>query len=156
MLLGFKTRLAKGDIHKKIRWGFPGGSDSKGSFCNAGDMGSIPGLGRSPGKRTAVHSGTLACRIPRTVEPGRHSPWHCKESDVTELLTLWSGLVWESQKTRENQLVNLSLFKCLHQWPHSMPSSSLGPLNPQTILIWSEWFFGQRSQEQNHVTTQWA
>ena len=26
-----------------------GGSDSKESTCNAGDMGSIPGLGRSPG-----------------------------------------------------------------------------------------------------------
>ena len=29
--------------------GFPGGSDSKQSTCNAGDSGSIPGLGRSPG-----------------------------------------------------------------------------------------------------------
>ena len=27
----------------------PGGSDSKESACNAGDLGSIPGLGRSPG-----------------------------------------------------------------------------------------------------------
>ena len=30
--------------------GFPGGSDGKASACNAGDRGSIPGLGRSPGK----------------------------------------------------------------------------------------------------------
>ena len=30
--------------------GFPGGSDSEGSACNVGDLGSIPGLGRSPGK----------------------------------------------------------------------------------------------------------
>ena len=29
--------------------GFPGGSDCKESTCNAGDLGSIPGLGRSPG-----------------------------------------------------------------------------------------------------------
>ena len=29
--------------------GFPGGSDGKESACNAGDLGSIPGLGRSPG-----------------------------------------------------------------------------------------------------------
>ena len=28
--------------------GFPGGSDGKASACNAGDLGSIPGLGRSP------------------------------------------------------------------------------------------------------------
>ena len=29
--------------------GFPGGSDGKEYACNAGDLGSIPGLGRSPG-----------------------------------------------------------------------------------------------------------
>ena len=29
--------------------GFPGGLDSKESTCSAGDLGSIPGLGRSPG-----------------------------------------------------------------------------------------------------------
>ena len=30
--------------------GFPGGSDSKESACNAGDTDSIPRLGRSPGE----------------------------------------------------------------------------------------------------------
>ena len=30
--------------------GFPGGSDGKESACNAGDLGLIPGLGRSPGE----------------------------------------------------------------------------------------------------------
>ena len=30
--------------------GFPSGSDGKESTCNAGDLGSIPGLGRSPGE----------------------------------------------------------------------------------------------------------
>ena len=30
--------------------GFPGGSDSKESVSNAGDLGSIPGSGRSPGE----------------------------------------------------------------------------------------------------------
>ena len=36
-----------------LKWGrgFPGGSDSKASACNAGDLGMIPGLGRSPGGR---------------------------------------------------------------------------------------------------------
>ena len=32
------------------RVGFPGGSVSKASACSAGDLGSIPGLGRSPGE----------------------------------------------------------------------------------------------------------
>ena len=30
--------------------GFPGGSAGKESTCNEGDLGSIPGLGRSPGE----------------------------------------------------------------------------------------------------------
>ena len=30
--------------------GFPGGSDNKESACNVGDLGSIPGSGRSPGE----------------------------------------------------------------------------------------------------------
>ena len=30
--------------------GFPGGSDGKESACNAGDLGLIPGSGRTPGK----------------------------------------------------------------------------------------------------------
>ena len=30
--------------------GFAGDSDSKESACNVGDLGSIPGLGRSPGE----------------------------------------------------------------------------------------------------------
>ena len=39
--LGFKPRLTDW-------WGFPGGSESKESTCNAGDPGSIPGLRRPP------------------------------------------------------------------------------------------------------------
>ena len=33
-----------------VFWGFPFGSSGKESTCNAGDLGSIPGLGRSPGE----------------------------------------------------------------------------------------------------------
>ena len=38
---------------------FPCGSDSKESACNAGDMGSIPGSGRSPGEGNGYPSGSL-------------------------------------------------------------------------------------------------
>ena len=37
-------------MYNCYNWGFPGGSDSKVSACNAGDVGSIPGSGRSPGE----------------------------------------------------------------------------------------------------------
>ena len=45
---------------------FPGGSDGKESTCNEGDLGLIPGLGRSPGEGMAAHSSILAW----TEEPG--------------------------------------------------------------------------------------
>ena len=49
---------------------FPGGSDGKGSACNAGDLGSIPGSGKSPEKEMATRSSTLAWKIPWMEEPG--------------------------------------------------------------------------------------
>ena len=40
------------------------------SACSAGDMGLIPGLGRSSREEMAIHSSILAWRIPWTEEPG--------------------------------------------------------------------------------------
>ena len=40
--------------------GFPRGSEVKASACNAGDLGSNPGLGDSPEKEKATHSSILA------------------------------------------------------------------------------------------------
>ena len=37
------------DVTNDLR-GFPGGSEVKASACNAGDLGLIPGSGRSPGE----------------------------------------------------------------------------------------------------------
>ena len=39
-------------------------------------------------KGMAAHSSILAWRIPWTEEPGRLSPWGCKELDTTERLIL--------------------------------------------------------------------
>ena len=53
--------------------GFPGGVVVKnplGNAGDAGDMGLIPGWGRSPGEGKATHSGILAWRIPWTERPG--------------------------------------------------------------------------------------
>ena len=37
-------------MNRWIRHAFPGGSEVKASACNVGDLGSIPGSGRSPGE----------------------------------------------------------------------------------------------------------
>ena len=64
--------------------GFPGDSDGKESAYNAGDLGSIPGPGRSLEKGTATHSRILAWRIPWTEEPGGLQLKGVAESDTTE------------------------------------------------------------------------
>jgi len=48
---------------------FPCSSVSKGSACSAGDLGLIPGLGRSLEKEMATHSNILAWKISWTEEP---------------------------------------------------------------------------------------
>ena len=44
--------------------GFPSGSDGKESTYNVGEVGLIPGLGRSPGGGHGTHSSILAWKIP--------------------------------------------------------------------------------------------
>ena len=66
--------------------GFLGGSAGKESPCNAGDLGSIPGLGTPtpvfwPGEFHGQRS--LA----------GFSPWGCKESDTIEWLSLCAGYI---------------------------------------------------------------
>ena len=51
--------------------GFHGGSVVKNLSANAGDVGLIPGLGRSPEERNGTHSNILVWETPWTEEPGR-------------------------------------------------------------------------------------
>ena len=59
-----------------VKVDFPGGSDREESAHSAGDLGSIPGSGRSLGqyipleKGMATHSSVLAWKIPWTEDPG--------------------------------------------------------------------------------------
>ena len=65
-----------------VSLGFPGGSAGKESACNVQNLGSIPGLGRSPGEGKGYplqYSG---------LENSMDSPWGHKESDRTERLSL--------------------------------------------------------------------
>ena len=68
--------------------GFPCGSDGKESACNAGDLGLIPGLGRSPGGghgNPLQYSGLENLHGQRSLVG--YSPWIHKESDLTEQLS---------------------------------------------------------------------
>ena len=66
------------DSEEAILWyvpkallGFPGGSDGKAPACNAGDLGSIPGSGKSPGEGDGNPLQYLAWKIPWTEKHGR-------------------------------------------------------------------------------------
>ena len=68
--------------------GFPGGSDGKESACNAGDPGSIPGLGR-PLKEGNIEPLQYSC-LENPMDRGAWQAavhWGCKESHTTERLT---------------------------------------------------------------------
>ena len=69
--------------------GFPGGSDSKESACNAGEQESIPGLGRCPGEENG-YAFQYSCleNLHGQRSLVGYSPWGRRESDMTELLTL--------------------------------------------------------------------
>ena len=54
---------------RKSKW-FPGGSDGKECACIMGDLGSIPGLGRSPGEGNGKPLSILAWKIPWTESGG--------------------------------------------------------------------------------------
>ena len=68
--------------------GFPGGSENKESTHNPGDLGSIPGSGRSPG---GGHGNPLQYSCLENPHGQRSlagcSPWGHKELDMTERLS---------------------------------------------------------------------
>ena len=80
-------------------WGFPGSSAGKESACNAGDSGSIPGLGRSP---RGGHGYPLQYSCVENLQGQRSlavcSPWGHKESDAIEQLNT-AQLLWAYQRT---------------------------------------------------------
>ena len=68
-------------------YGFPGGSYSKESACNAGET-QVLSLGwEDPlDKEMAAHPSVLTWRIPWTEKPGVHQSMGREESDTTEQL----------------------------------------------------------------------
>ena len=65
---------------------FPGGSDGKASTYNGGDLGLIPGLGRSPGGGHGNPLQYSCLENPHEQRSLAGSPWGHKESDTTERL----------------------------------------------------------------------
>ena len=94
------------------------GSAGKGSACNAGDLGSIPGLGRFPWRRERLSTPVFW--------PGEFhglcSLWGSKESDMTERLSL--------------SLLSLSPGSMLLTLTLSISSCVQGSLEKESYLGW--------------------
>ena len=82
--LDWEDPLEKDKLPTPVFLGFPGGSAGKKSACNAGDLGSIPGLGRSPvkGKGYPLQYSGLENSTDSTVHGVS------KEPDTTQQLSL--------------------------------------------------------------------
>ena len=78
--LGWEDPLEKSRLPTPVFLGFPRGSDGKESACNEGDLGLIPGLGRSPGGR---HGNQLQYSDLEKLH-GQRNSWGHKELDMTE------------------------------------------------------------------------
>ena len=134
-----KTTWFKCDTFWKhlYKFGFPGGSDSKESACNAEDSGSILGLGRSPGEGNGN-----PLQYPCLENSMDRGVWWAtvhgvpKESDMTERLTL--SLSYQFSK---------HIMSCLENCPTETESYSWVSLHSHHSLIRI-----QEQQEQHGIS----
>ena len=86
--------------------GFPGGSVGKESACNAADLGSIPGSGRSPG---GGHSNPLQYSFLENPHGQRslagYSPQGHKESDTNECACVCMYTHTQANQTDQKDMV---------------------------------------------------
>ena len=74
-----------------VLWSFPDGSEAKESACNAGDPVLIPGSGSSLKEGNDYllqYSSLLHREFHGQRSLAGYSPWDCKESNMTEELTV--------------------------------------------------------------------
>ena len=75
--------------------------NGKESACNVGDLGSIPGLGRSPGEGNGYLTSILAWRIPRTEEPGRLQSMDSRRATCTFTIAIAVVSAYSSFKNED-------------------------------------------------------
>ena len=99
---------------------FPGGSEVKASACNEGDLGSIPGSGRSPGE-----------------ENGNPLQYSCLENPM-EGGALWATIhgVAKSRTRLSDFTFHYTLSQKGHQIIMCHFSFSSGQYYPQRVLCW--------------------
>ena len=89
--------------------GFLDGSDSKESACSMGDLGSIPGLGRSPGEGNGNPFQYSCLENPHGQRSlAGYSLWGCKEPDMSGRLST-KHMLSEISQTEKDKHCMISL-----------------------------------------------
>ena len=92
--------MRKRQIKTSMRYYYPLGSDSKECGCSAGDLGSIPGLERSPGEGSGYPLQYSCLENPMNRRAWRFiAHGVAKELGTTEQLTLSLALGWLKSRT---------------------------------------------------------
>ena len=133
----FYWKLERICSYPKMREGFPGGSDSKESACNAGDLGSIPGLGRSSGEENGnllQYSG-----LEKSMDRGA---WQVAVHGVTESWTQLSDFHFFTFGCKEGRVPkNWCLWTVvLEKTPESpLDSKEIKSVNLKGNQLWNHW-----------------
>ena len=100
LLCSNSVQKGKFERHYSEYSGFPGGSEAKASAYNAGDVGSIPGSGRSPGEGNGNPLQYSCLENPMDGGAWQATLVHGhKESDTTEQLHFTVSIHWVSNPT---------------------------------------------------------
>ena len=120
--------------------GLPWWLSYKESTCNAGDTGSIPGSGRSPGGGMATHSSILAWRIPWAEEPGglQSIEWHRVRYNWSDLTHTHSPSIILYLRPKKIHLQAISILKLCHYVAQQRTKDNLvktGLLQPKGTTV---------------------
>ena len=99
--------------------GFPGSSEGKASACNVGDLGLVPGSGRSPGEGDG-NPLQYSC-LENSIDGGLvgHSPSDPKESHMTKHFTTYeSGCLSLLAARSSDSMLDVIRVKNRHGHPH--------------------------------------
>ena len=118
--LGWKICWRRDRLPTPVLLGFPSGSAGKESACNAGDLGLIPGLGRSPGEGKGYPFQYSGLENPMDC----NSPWGLKELYRSERLSL-SQLIY-----------NVVLRKAIPRRRRNRMGRPLSPPEIHQKIIW--------------------
>ena len=105
-----RTQLKRLSSSSSLTMGFPDGSDVKASACSAGDLESIPGLGRSPG---GGHGNPLQCS--RLENPMDRGAWWAAVYGVAQSQTRLTRLSSSSTPNSNRKRVQFKYTKSFHQ-----------------------------------------